>query len=77
MKDVEKFDEDTSDVIISAGIWDDGAVGYIYKIQAETFEKLDSKQWISREPVKPIDCKTVLGKDYAHKVYLEGKKEGV
>jgi hypothetical protein len=66
-------DDDTSDVTISAGIWDDSAVGYIYKIQSETFEKIDSKQWISREPVTPIDCKTVFGKDYAHKVHLDGK----
>ena len=65
-------DDDTSHVTIAAGTLDDDAIGYIYKISSETFEKLDEKQWLSKEEVTPIEVAVVNTKDYMHKITFTG-----
>jgi len=64
-------DDDTGDVVIRAGIWDENAVGYIYKIPSDSFEKIDGRQWLSKEPVIPVEYTVYAGKDYIDKVHFE------
>jgi len=65
-------DDDTGDVTISAGILDDGADGYVYKVPADTFEKLDEKQWLSKEEVTPLGVTVVHTEDYMSKITFAG-----
>jgi hypothetical protein len=65
-------DDDTSHVTIAAGILDDDASGYIYKIPSEYFEKIDDKQWLSKKEVAPIEISVVNTKDYMCKIIFTG-----
>jgi hypothetical protein len=69
-------DDDTSDVTIAAGTLDDNAIGYIYKVSSKPFEKLDDKQWLSKEEVIPIEMTVVHTKDYMNKItFIREAKE--
>ncbi|NWN90296.1 hypothetical protein HLV39_02130 [Marinobacter adhaerens] len=39
-------------------------VGYVYKVSFETFEQIDSKQWLSRVPVKPVEIEEIKPESY-------------
>lgn len=67
------FSDETSDVTIYEGIWDETAVGYIYKLPSDTFEKLDELQWLSKKEVIPIECKVYRGIDYKDRITFVGK----
>ena len=67
------FDDETGDVTIYEGIWDETAVGYIYKIPSETFEKIDDLQWLSKEEVVPVECIEYKGIDYKDRITFVGK----
>ena len=69
-------DDYTSHVTISAGILDDDAIGYIYRIPSGSFEKLDDLQWLSKEEVVPIETTIVRTRDYMHKItFTDAAKE--
>jgi outer membrane lipoprotein-sorting protein len=68
-------DDDTSHVTISVGTIDDNAIGYIYKVSSKSFEKLDERQWLSKEEVTPIEMTVVNTKDYMHKITFTGAAE--
>jgi len=38
--------------------------GYLYKVKSNTFENVDSLQWVSRVPVKPIEVTVINPKEY-------------
>ena len=42
--------------------WDQ--VGYVYKVRSESFEKIDSEQWLSRVSVKPVEVEEVKPECY-------------
>ena len=67
-----QVDDATGIVTLSAGVWDETAIGYIYQLPSETFEMIDDLQWVSRQPVKPIACTAFYGREYADKVKLIG-----
>lgn len=64
-------------ITISAGVFDETAPGYIYKMASDNFEKLDAKQWLSRSPVVPIEIITVGSKDVINKVILTGSAKEI
>lgn len=70
-------DDSTGIITISAGVLDETAQGYIYKMMSDDFEKLDEKQWISRIPVVPVEVITVGSKDIMNKVILTGSAEEI
>jgi|SRR5690554_544050 len=39
-------------------------VGYVYKVSSETFEKIDSEQWLSRVPVRPLATEEIKPEAY-------------
>ena len=43
-------------------------VGYVYKVKADTFEKIDSWQWVSKEACVPVEIIEIKVKDYLHTV---------
>ena len=58
------------------GSLDPNGVGYVYKLQADTFEKLDDWQWISRLDVIPDDIICIRVRDYIDTVtFSETAKE--
>jgi hypothetical protein len=65
-------DDDTNFVTITAGIWDETAIGYIYKVSSETFELIDNKQWLSKQAVTPLEYKVFYGQDYTNMIKLVG-----
>lgn len=72
-----KVDDSTGIVTISAGILDKTAPGYIYKMPADSFEKIDERQWLSRNPVIPAEVITVYSKDFMSKVVLTGSAKEI
>lgn len=38
--------------------------GYVYKVSSETFEKIDSEQWLSRVPVRPLATEEINPEAY-------------
>jgi hypothetical protein len=65
-------DDETSHVTISAGILEDKAIGYIYKVPSELFAKIDNKQWLSKVEVIPLEVTIVNTKDYMNKITFTG-----
>ena len=49
---------------IEYGSLDPNGVGYVYKLKADTFEKLDEWQWISTLDVIPDEIICIRVKDY-------------
>ena len=56
------FDDTTGKVFIKAGTLDRDSYGYVYKVPADSFIKLDEHQWISTCDVAPLE-KTVVKTD--------------
>ena len=51
-------------------------VGYVYKMKADTFEKIDGWQWVSRECCVSVEVKEIRVEDYIHTVeFSEEAKE--
>lgn len=42
--------------------WD--LVGYIYKVRAGSFERIDSEQWLSKIPVEPVEIQEIQAQSY-------------
>ena len=53
---------------IEYGSRDPNGVGYIYKLKADTFEKLDDWQWISMSDIVPDEIICIQVKDYIDSV---------
>ncbi len=61
---------------IEYGSLDPNGVGYIYKLKADTFDKLDEWQWISMSDVVPDEVICIRVKDYMDSVtFSEEAKE--
>ena len=50
--------------LIEYGSLDPNGVGYVYKLRADTFEKLDEWQWISMREVVPDEVIRIRVKDH-------------
>lgn len=70
-------DDDTGIITIYAGILDENAKGYIYKLKSETFEKIDDKQWLSKTIVIPDEVIEVNAKDYMNLVEFKGSSKEI
>ena len=53
---------------IEYGSLDPNGVGYIYKLKADTFEKLDEWQWISMSDIVPDEIICIQVKDHIDSV---------
>ena len=62
---------------IEYGSLDPNSVGYIYKLRADSFEKLDEWQWISKNEVIPDEIICIHIKDYFHTVTFSEKAKEI
>jgi len=51
-----------------------GQLGYVYKVRSETFEQIDSEQWLSRVPVEPVGIEEIKPESYRD--WIVYKSEG-
>lgn len=66
-------DDETSHVTISTGTLDDNAIGYIYKVPSDTFEKIDDKQWLSNVDIIPVEFSVFETIHYIDKISFTGE----
>ena len=59
------------------GSLDPNGKGYIYKLQADTFHKIDSWQWISEIACVPIEIIEINVKDWLHTVKFSQEAEEI
>lgn len=58
-----RIDDRTHQVTVSAGMVDWNWDGWIYRLPPDSFVRLDEMQWISREPVAPLEAVPVRAED--------------
>ena len=65
-----------SKVFLKYGSLDPNGIGYVYKVKADTFTKIDTWQWVSSVPVVPEEVITIKVSDYIDTViFSEDAKE--
>lgn len=52
-------------------------VGYVYKVKADTFTKIDEWQWITKENCTPIEIIEIKVKDYLHTIEFSQKAKEI
>ena len=62
---------------IEYGSLDPNGVGYVYKLQADTFEKLDEWQWISKLEAIPVEVICIRVKDYIQTISFSKQAEEI
>ena len=55
-------------VLLKYGSLDPHGVGYVYKVKADSFEKIDEWQWVSRESCEPVEVTEIKVADYLDRV---------
>lgn len=65
-------DDVTSEIYVGKGITlNDEGIGYIHKLSAENFERLDEVQWISKKPAKVCEVIKIRSGDYKEKIHFD------
>ena len=67
------FSCENGKTFIEYGSLNPNGVGYVYKLKADTFEKLDEWQWISKLNVVPEEVICIRVKDYMDTVSFSDK----
>ena len=62
------FSCDAGKTYVEYGYVDPGRDGYVYRVKADTFQKIDQWQWVSEEPVEPLEIMAIPGKNMLHTV---------
>lgn len=55
-------------VFLIYGSLDPNGVGYVYKVKADSFEKIDEWQWVSRESCDPVEVTEIKVANYLDRV---------
>ena len=63
--------------VIDHGSLDPHGIGYVYKIKADGFRKIDNWQWISEKEVKPDEIIRIKVSDYWHTVTFSEEAEKI
>lgn len=70
------FTCDKGRTYVEYGYVDPNRDGYVYRVSSETFRKIDEWEWVSEEPVEPLEVKVIPGKNMLHTVsFSEAAKE--
>ena len=64
----KSFSCDSNGTFIEYGSINPNGVGYVYKISAEHFEQIDSRQWISSKEIIPAEVTEIRVMDYWHTI---------
>lgn len=62
------FNCDAGKTYVEYGFVDPTRDGYVYRVKADTFQKVDEWEWVSKEPVVPLEIKVIPGKNMLHTV---------
>lgn len=72
----KSFTCDAGKTYVEYGFIDPNRDGYVYRVKSDTFRKIDEWEWVSEEPVEPLEVKVIPGKDMLHTVsFSEQAKE--
>ena len=70
------FTCDAGKTYVEYGYVDINRDGYVYRVKSDTFRKIDEWQWVSKEPVEPLEVRAIPGKNMLHTVsFSEEAKE--
>ena len=64
-------------VLLKYGSLDPGGVGYVYKVRADSFEKIDEWQWVSRDSCTPVEVFEIKVADYLDRVQFSEEAEKI
>lgn len=64
-------------VLLKYGSLDPNGVGYVYKVHAASFEKIDEWQWISQEKCLPVEVIEIKVADYLDRVEFSEEAERI
>ncbi len=64
-------------VLLKYGSLDPDGVGYVYKVKADSFEKIDEWQWVSRESCIPVEVAEIRVADYLDRVEFSPEAEEI
>lgn len=64
-------------VLLKYGSLDPGGVGYVYKVRADSFVKIDTWQWVSRERCQPVEVLEIKVADYLDRVLFSEEAEKI
>lgn len=62
------FECSNGKVLLKYGSLDPDGVGYVYKVRADSFEKIDGWQWVSQEKCLPVEIMEIKVADYLDRV---------
>ena len=71
------FTVDSGKAFIEYGSIDPDGVGYVYKLKADSFERLDEWQWISKVDVIPEEIICIKVRDHIQKVSFSEAAEAI
>lgn len=71
------FTCDDGKTYVKYGYVDPGRDGYVYRVKSDTFRKIDEWEWVSEEPVVPLEVKAIPGKDMLHTVSFSEKAKEI
>ncbi len=64
-------------VLLKYGSLNPDGVGYVYKVRADSFEKADEWQWVSRESCQPVEVIEIKAADYLDRVQFSEEAEKI
>lgn len=64
-------------VLLKYGSLDPGGMGYVYKVRADSFVKIDTWQWVSRERCQPVEVLEIKVADYLDRVLFSEEAEKI
>lgn len=67
-KGKRNFECSNGKVLLKYGSLDPDGVGYVYKVRADSFEKIDGWQWVSQEKCLPVEIMEIKVADYLDRV---------
>lgn len=67
------FECENGRVRLVYGSLNPNGIGYVYKIKADTFKKIDQWQWVSEKTCIPVEIVEIQVKDYLHIVEFSKK----
>ena len=59
------FSKDVPDGIVMGG-WPNQETVYLYRLPAQTFQKVDGNQWVSHTKVKPCEIVEIKAREFMH-----------
>lgn len=64
-------------VLLKYGSLDPGGMGYVYKVRADSFVKIDTWQWVSSERCQPVEVLEIKVADYLDRVLFSEEAEKI